>query len=181
MSMSNASLSLIVSMFDTYVSKFNVFMFMFLCDVSILVSMLDVYYMFTFMFGVLILVLDVYFVFMFMSNVYFVFAFMSNALILVLDVYYVFVYTFNVDSMFTTMFVFDIFNMYLICITLECMCLLFATFMSFESILFLLVSLCLMNMTCNSFILSPTLCLLRLVAFGVSNVKYDGNLYFLGM
>jgi hypothetical protein len=56
------------------------------------------------------------------------------------------------------------------------MCLLFATFMFFESILFLLISLCLMNMTCNSFILSPTRCLLGLVAFGVSNVKYDGNL-----
>lgn len=68
MSMSNASLSLIVFMFDTYVSKSNVFMFMFLYDVS----MLDVYYVFTFMFDVLILVLDVYFVFMFMSNVYFV-------------------------------------------------------------------------------------------------------------
>jgi len=32
MLMSDASLSLIVSMFDTYVSKFNVFMFMFVCD-----------------------------------------------------------------------------------------------------------------------------------------------------
>lgn len=161
MSMSNASLSLIVFMFDTYVSKSNVFMFMFLYDVS----MLDVYYVFTFMFDVLILVLDVYFVFMFMSNVYFM-----------LDVYYVFVFTFNVDLVFTTMFVFDIFNMYSMCITLESMCVLFATFMSFESILFLLVYLCLMNMTCNSFILSLTRCLLGLVAFGVSNVKYDGNL-----
>jgi len=115
-SISNVSLSLIVSMFDTYVSKSNVFMFMFLCDVLILLSMLDVYY--------------------------------------------VFVFRFNVDLVFTTMFVFDIFNIYSMCITLECMCLLFATFMSFESILFLLVSLCLMNMTCNSFILSPTRCLL---------------------
>lgn len=87
-----------------------------------------------------------------------------------------FVFTINVDSVFTTMFVFDIFNMYSMCITLESMCVLFATFMSFESILFLLVYLCLMNMTCNSFILSLTRCLLGLVAFGVSNVKYDGNL-----
>jgi hypothetical protein len=63
--MFDASLFLIVSMFDTYVSKSNVFMFffMFVCDVS----MLDVYYVFTSMFDVLILVLDAYYVFMFIS------------------------------------------------------------------------------------------------------------------
>jgi hypothetical protein len=103
MSIFDASLSLIVSMFDTYVSKSNVFMFMFVCDAYVFlcdVSMLDVCYVFTFMFDVLILVLDAYYVFVFMSNVYFMSTFMSNVIILVLDVYYVFV------SMSTNYFVF---------------------------------------------------------------------------
>jgi len=145
--MSNASLSLIVSMFDTYVSKSNVFVwclcvFVWCVNVSVNVRCLLCVYLYAWCFNSCARCL-------FGVYVYFV-----------LDVYYVFVFTFNVDSVFMTMFVFDIFNMYSMCITLECMCLLFATFMSFDSILLLLVSLCLMNMTCNSFILSPTHCLL---------------------
>jgi len=46
--------------------------------------------------------------------------------------------------------------MYSMCVTLECMCLLFATSMSFKSLWFLLVSLCLVNIMCNSFVLCPT-------------------------
>jgi hypothetical protein len=96
MSMSNASLSLIVSMFDIYVSKSNFFMFMFVRDAYVFlcdVSMLDVYYVFTSMFDVLILVLDVYLCLC--LCLMFIFAFMSNASILVLDVYYVFTSMFN--------------------------------------------------------------------------------------
>jgi hypothetical protein len=56
---------------------------------------------------------------------------------------FVFVFLFNVDSMFMTLFVFDVFNVYYIGMYV------FVTFKSFESLLFLLVSLCLVNMMCN--------------------------------
>jgi hypothetical protein len=45
---------------------------------------------------------------------------------------YVFMYVSNVDSMFMTMSMSNVFS-----VLLECVCLLFVTFMSFENVLFL--------------------------------------------
>jgi hypothetical protein len=77
----------------------------------------------------------------------------------------------NVDSMFMTMSMFNVFS-----VLLECMCLLFATSISLESLLFASFFLCLMNLMCNSFVLCLTYSLsFATMCFVSQSVKSDGN------
>lgn len=127
-------------MFDASMSMLDLY--------SVLVSMSSVYFIYMSNASMLVLVLDAYSTFVSMSNAYSVY--LSN-------VYSIFVsvYMSNVDSMFMTMPMFNVFS-----VLLECMSLLFATSMSFEIVLLLLLFLCLMNLMFNSFVLCPTCSLL---------------------
>jgi hypothetical protein len=67
-----------------------------LCDVSMSMSMLDVYFVFVYMSNVLILVLDVYYVFVSIFNDYFVFAMLNiySTSVSIFDVYFVDVFVY---------------------------------------------------------------------------------------